>query len=239
MEKLSIGRVVSETFGIIGRNLVSVGTVAVVISAVAVLLSHGVSESMGQEESSREAVGVAGLIAFVMQTIATGGITHAAVADQSGQRVSVGPAFATGLRLTLPLLGLGLVVGLGVGLASLLLVVPGILLWVRWTVAVPVRVVEGPSTSGSLQRSSELTLGSRWPLFWLAVLTLVFIAVIQVGAGLLAVLVGESGLASGLLEVAASAVNTGVSATGTAVCYMELRRIREGTTPDQLASVFT
>lgn len=240
MEKLSIGRVVSETFGIIGRNLVSVGVVALVIAAAVVLLTQGVALVADEDTPGSLIAAGAGalLIAIVVRTIATGGITHVAVSDQNGQRVSVGPAFATGLRLALPLLGLGLVVGLCVGLASILLVVPGLMLAMRWLVAVPARVVECPSLGSSLARSIVLTAGSRWRLFGLAVVLGVLSLVVQGVVVAVAKVMGGEGILVLLLQIIGGTVTTSISATGVAVCYMELRRIREGATPGQLASVF-
>ena len=240
MEKLSIGRVVSETVGIIGRNLVPVGVVALLIAAAIVIATQVIASMVGRvTPSDILIVGLAGLlIAIVVRTVATGGITHIAASDQVGQRVGIGPAFATGLRLALPLLGLGLVVGLCVGLAALLLVVPGLMLAMRWLVAVPARVVECPTMGSSLARSTALTDGSRWRLFGLAVLLGVFGLIVESVVVGLATAVGGGTVLVALMQIVAGTITTSISATGVAVCYMELRRIREGATPSQMASVF-
>jgi Membrane domain of glycerophosphoryl diester phosphodiesterase len=56
-------------------------------------------------------------------------------------------------------------VGFLVGLACIALIVPGILLAVRWSLAVPVKILEGKSSGEAMSRSSELTLGNRGRVF--------------------------------------------------------------------------
>lgn len=56
-------------------------------------------------------------------------------------------------------------VGFLVGLACIALIVPGILLAVRWSLAVPAKVLEDKSSGEAMSRSSELTLGNRGRVF--------------------------------------------------------------------------
>jgi hypothetical protein len=71
-------------------------------------------------------------------------------------------------------IGLSLYVGLLVGLWSLLLIVPGILKAIDWSLAVPAKVLEGKSAGEAMSRSSELSKGSRGRIFviWLLIMVL-------------------------------------------------------------------
>jgi Membrane domain of glycerophosphoryl diester phosphodiesterase len=71
-------------------------------------------------------------------------------------------------------IGLSLSVGFLVGLACLALIVPGILLAIRWSLAIPVKVLEGRSVGDSMSRSTDLTQGNRGRIFviWLLFLAL-------------------------------------------------------------------
>lgn len=71
-------------------------------------------------------------------------------------------------------IGLSLSVGFLVGLACIALIVPGILLAIRWSLAVPVKVLEDKGIGDSMTRSSELTQGSRGRIFaiWLLFIVL-------------------------------------------------------------------
>jgi hypothetical protein len=60
---------------------------------------------------------------------------------------------------------LSIKVGFLVGLACIALIVPGILLAIRWSLAVPAKVLENKSSGEAMARSSELTLGNRGRVF--------------------------------------------------------------------------
>lgn len=67
-------------------------------------------------------------------------------------------------RRILPFVGLSLVIGLGVGLGMILLIVPGLILAARWSVAIPIFVGEEQSVADSMSRSWELTRPSQWSI---------------------------------------------------------------------------
>jgi hypothetical protein len=81
----------------------------------------------------------------------------------------------------LGVVGLSLSVGFLVGLACLALIVPGILLAIRWSLAVPVKVLEDKGVGDSMSRSSQLTEGNRGRVF---VIWLLFI-VLSIGVSML------------------------------------------------------
>ena len=76
---------------------------------------------------------------------------------------------------------LSIAVGFLVGLACLALIVPGILLMIRWSLAVPAKVLEDKSTGDAMSRSTELTKGNRGRIF---VIWLLFV-VLSIGFSLL------------------------------------------------------
>jgi hypothetical protein len=81
----------------------------------------------------------------------------------------------------LPVIGLSLLVGLAAGAACIALLVPGILLFVMWSLAVPAKVLENRGVLDSMSRSMDLTKGNRWRIF---VIWLLFI-LLGIGVGLL------------------------------------------------------
>jgi len=88
------------------------------------------------------------------------------------------------------IVGLTIVVGLGAGLGFILLVVPGIIFTIMWSLAVPVAVLENAGVSIAMSRSSDLTRGDRWRVFiiWLlfVVLTVTVSILLQWVIGLAA-----------------------------------------------------
>jgi len=81
----------------------------------------------------------------------------------------------------LPVIGLSLLVGLAAGAACIALLVPGILLFVMWSLAVPAKILENRGALDSMSRSMDLTKGNRWRIF---VIWLLFV-LLGIGVGLL------------------------------------------------------
>jgi hypothetical protein len=76
---------------------------------------------------------------------------------------------------------LSLAVGFLVGLACLALIVPGILLALRWSLAVPAKVLENKDVGDAMSRSAELSQGNRGRIF---VIWFLFI-VLSIGVSML------------------------------------------------------
>ncbi len=76
---------------------------------------------------------------------------------------------------------LSMKVGFLVGLACLALIVPGILLALRWSLAVPAKVLENKNSGDAMSRSAELTQGNRGRVFVIWFLFLV----LSIGVSLL------------------------------------------------------
>ena len=182
------------------------------------------------------------LIALVFQLfctpIATAAITYGVYQQMRGSSPSLVDCLKVGLTTLFPLVGLAFVQSLGIGLASLACLVPGIVLAVRWAVAIPAKVEERASVSDALNRSTYLTEGFRWQVFGvLAVVValyfgLIVVAVVAFGGKVQS---GPYQFTQSMLQV----VNTGLTATAAAVMYYRLRSVKESVDVDQISSVFT
>jgi hypothetical protein len=124
-----------------------------------------------------------------------------------------------------------------VGLAALLCVVPGVLLWLRWMLVAPVVVVEGGSGNVVRKRSEFLTTGRRGGLF--GMLLLLGLGSSLLG-GLLGVLFGpvDSLFRKVALNVVLTSALASFQAILYAVTYYQLRSEKEGIDVEQLAAVF-
>lgn len=162
-----------------------------------------------------------------------------------GRPSSFGEAAGEAGRVLPANIAMVILMGLGVMLGSLLLVIPGVMLFLRWSVAVPALVVERAGILGSLGRSRDLTRGHRWAVLGFLLVTgllnLVAFAVFGFGGGLLGRVLG--GIAGQALAVVANAVaNAAMSAIGgaaTAALYFELRRAGEGVASAETVEAFT
>lgn len=251
--RFEFGRVVGLTMGLIGRNFVMFSVLALIfVGAPQFGILYLQSTAIGAGD-----VGLLGLITIgaliinvVMTYVLQGALTRASVDDLSGAGVKFGAALGDGLRFFFPLFILGILVSLGVFVGLLILIVPGIILAVRWCIAAPVTVIERDGPTHAMGRSAELTEGCRWAIFGLLVLYLVFAYAVQIvlGLALEATRAGASeapllvmdatGYIYGIVTAAVAALVTLVSTVGTAALYFELRRVKEGVGVADLAAVF-
>jgi hypothetical protein len=124
---------------------------------------------------------VAALLALIVAA-ASQAATVVAVSEVHLDRpASVMDSFSRVKGKILGVIGVSLLVGLVAGLACIALIVPGILLLVQWSLAVPVKVLENRGATDAMSRSAELTKGNRWRIF---VIWLLFF-VLSIGVGLL------------------------------------------------------
>jgi hypothetical protein len=247
--ELEIGRVIERTFRLITHNI---GVFAAL--GMAVNLPYAIVVWFtAQLEQGDTFLGVLfpvveALVFLAVWNLLQAAVTHASVEDLNGRRPSFGASLAVALASVLSLIGLALVYGAGVGLGLLLLIFPGILAMVRWSVAVPVLLVERRGVFDSLSRSSGLVRGYGPNVFGLLIIfglaNLAFSMLVRAVTGALAgqALVGTLLSPSLLVVLAADVIANGVStivgAAGIAALYYELRVTKEGIDPEALASVF-
>lgn len=111
--------------------------------------------------------------------------------------------------------GISLLEGLGIMAGALLLIVPGVILLVRWSVAAPYLLCERSGVSDALGQSFERTKGSGWPIFGVGLLgALPILAAALIGgiAGALSVTVSDSGPPGLLISVIDNALGAAASA---------------------------
>lgn len=73
----------------------------------------------------------------------------------------------------LGVVGLSIIVSLAAGIACLAFLIPGVLLFIMWSLAVPAKVLEQKGVFDSMSRSMELTKGSRGRIFVIGLLVVV------------------------------------------------------------------
>jgi hypothetical protein len=250
--RFEFGRVVGQTFSLIGRNFVLFVILALVfVGAPQFGLLYAQMNAIGAGDTgqmmviSLAALLVNGVMSFVLQ----GALTRAAVDDLSGSGVKAGAAIGDGLRFFFPLLLVAILMGIGLMLGFLLLIIPGIILAVRWSMTAPIVVIEQAGPTKSMGRSAELSSGHRWAIFGLILLYLVFAYALQIVLGVLLasfsaddpsqlMAMDALGVGYAVASSAVSAVIALVSTVGVASLYFELRRVKEGVGVAELANVF-
>lgn len=233
----SIGSALTAAGSVLAGHFVPFVATALVagLPKVAVWLTIGVST-----RGILTTVGIVTMIAniigviFVIQTLVYG-----SVQALRGRQVSIGDCLMQGLRRLPVGLGVGFLSYLGMVLGMILLIIPGVILALMWSVALPAATVERTGVLASLSRSSALTRGRRWRILGAVLIPLLMASVISwILIGIFGGLreIGSPGyqIASWVLQAIVQAFNVCVFAT----LYYYLRREKEGVDIEQVAAVF-
>lgn len=244
--RLDIGSVFERAVAAVGsQGLGLMGTALVVVGLPQVILSWG-QMNVGTMTSSGLEAGLAmvggWLLTIIGGVIMQGVVTDVVIADLQRRKPSIGAAVRTAGGVFLVLLGLSILSGLGMMIGLILLIVPGVILALIWSVAAPVVVAEKKGVFDALSRSRTLTRDNR--LMILLMFVIAFIANIVLGM-LIGVLIGALGGLIGAMSWA-TIIITAVSSTLGAIIwgalaaalYVELRIVKEGGGRESIASVF-
>ena len=261
--QFDIGRVINRTFGAIKNNFGSFFLASLIIMGLPMFLIglypvFAGSGGMFDGDTVNEGY-LTGFFAVTMLTaivtmiggvILQAALISGAVADFNGRKIPFRDCMSVAFRYFFPLIGLIILYSLGVMFGFILLIVPGVLLWLGWFIAVPVLIVERHGVTDSLARSWELTKGyKRWILL-LMIILIVFSAIIGAMLGLFTMMAGdpttvmlEGGsttyhILNSIFTALTQTITTMINATGVAAVYYELRQIKEGVGAESLAAVF-
>ena len=235
--ELRIGDVISRAAALWAKLIGPFGLVYAIAGLPTVLqaMTAGPQSKAGVAALSLSLV-LAILLGGLVTLVAHAGLFVAAAQVLDGGRPAVMSALEQGLRRFLPLLGAWICVGLLTLLGSMLLIVPGLIVYMMYFVVSPVCVLEGRGPIASMNRSAALTKGNRWRLFGLFLVLLVLTLLVAAAALLAKLALGAAGGA-----IVQLAVNAAVGVFGTAagtVAYRDLVGVRDGIGGGRLASVF-
>ncbi|MGB5724503.1 MAG: hypothetical protein WBM39_08800 [Parasphingorhabdus sp.] len=239
--KLDINRVLDNTFGVIARHpVIYLGLSFLIIGIPNALLQTAqgnfTTGAGGFNVSTSYSSQGFGFIALMLLSIllqAT--LIVATLNDLGGKPLSLADCFAKALKKLLPLIGLGILMALGIGFGLILLVAPGIILYLMWIVATPVMMAEDLGVIDSLKRSAELTSGSKRLIF---VLLIIFFVLAMV-FGLFVAFVGSlSTILLAIITLISNTITGALQGAGVASIYVDLRTAKEGTDTSALAEIF-
>ena len=244
--QLQVGRVVHFTVQLIRLHQLPLLALSAIVGAPSAILAY-------QDAAFPDAdlwdlpIALPFAAYFVAAAFVTATITRMIVPDSAGHYPSFAGSIQAVFNDAFAVATIGVVTSALVMLGFLVLIVPGLILGVLLAVPVPVRTIEHAGLVQSCVRSALLTKGNRWPIFGLFVAVIVLEVVGDVAVNIVMgdpVFAGftEDARSNNALAIIASAlIATAVSvisATGTAVLYCELRRIKDGPAPRELASEF-
>lgn len=165
--RLEIGSVMRRTFATWAANLVPFTLVGLVAYLPAFALIGFLGSQNAMSPLWERLVDV---LTNFMTILLTGAVTYGVFRQLHGERTEVGEILRVGVSSFGAVWVTGILFGLAVLVGICALIIPGIVLMVRFWVAVPVAVIESPGASASLSRSAELTEGNRWRVLGVALL---------------------------------------------------------------------
>jgi len=239
--KIDISRVLNNTFGVVARHpVVYLGLSFLIVGIPNALLQTAQGDfTTGVEgfnlSASYSSQGFGFIALMLLSIVLQATLIVATLNDLGGKPLSLADCVSRAFRKLLPLIGLGIVMGIGIGFGMLLLVVPGVILYLMWIVATPVMMAEDRGIIDSLKRSAELTSGSKGMIF---VLLLIFL-VLAIIVGMLVAFVGSLGtIFLALVTLVSNTIVGALQGAGVASIYVNLRSEKEGTDTGTLADIF-
>ncbi|MGZ3273439.1 MAG: glycerophosphoryl diester phosphodiesterase membrane domain-containing protein [Caulobacteraceae bacterium] len=240
-ERLDIGLALQDVLRVLARNLGPIALLGVILSGLPIAL---VDLGKVLEERSAGYIVLAilgGAASLVTRPILAGALIFLAIRELDGEPATLGECLAAGRRRWGTMLGLMIWSGLLIALGAIFLIVPGVVLALRWAVAGPLVALGGRGIQDSMQRSAKLTEGRRWAMLLLYVILFVMLVVL---VGLLGLV--QDGLTPVLGKVLATTLidplsniflDVSFAITG-AVIYRRLRGDNAGVGVAALSEVF-
>ncbi|MFZ2112414.1 MAG: hypothetical protein WAU77_01635 [Solirubrobacteraceae bacterium] len=160
---------------------------------------------------------------------------HAVIEIGEGRRPRIGPVALLGLRVLAVVAAAEIVASILIGLGFIALIVPGIILGLRWSVVAQTAAVDHEGWLPALRRSAQLTAGHYWHIFrvMLAIGFLTFLIGLTAGA-----LIGGghgTDIAAMLIGIVVYTIIASFGALTFAVLYFDLRAREAGPRLDPLA----
>jgi len=223
-EPRSVGKLVAATFALYRRYPWLFLVLAAAVIVPYELLSQALtgSSALSREDLDFATQSTLTLIAWTLVTPLVSALhVHAVTAVRDGREPQFGPVALQGIRALPVVAAASIVSGLGIGLGFLALIVPGVILLLRWAVVAQAAAIEREGWLPALRRSADLTDG-HYAHILIFVLALGTIAGAPLLIAILALGGAEASPAAFLLGLALSVVGASLSALGYAVLYYDL-----------------
>jgi uncharacterized membrane protein len=190
------------------------------------------------------------LLSLMIMALTQAVLTRATVAEGEQRHASFAESLGAGLRVLLPLVVLMVLLGLAVMAGLIFFIVPGVILYVMWSVATPALVQERGGVLYAFSRSRELTRGARWKIFGILLVLLIVYWLISALSGILMLMSGGMNAAALAMQqqqmplgfvaltLVVGTITNVLWGTIQASLYVELKQWKEGDSVENLEQVF-
>ncbi len=245
--KLDMGRVFSDTLAVARRQAPLLFGLSFVLQFLPALvngfLSVNIMRSRPGDASalfSSPVYPFTGLAGGLLGAFVLSCQLYLAISDLEGRSPALQETLRQSVAKFLPLLGTMILLALGVVFGFVLFIVPGVILAIMWSVALPAVVGETSNVFDAFSRSNALTRGNRWRIFGLSVLVW-FVAIVVEGVVLAVVRIVSSATGPSAVTVVVSALLNFILSillsVGSGALYIQLRELK-GAGGESVAQVF-
>lgn len=173
-----------------------------------------------------------GLIAFGVGVIAATlyqGMVVSLVRDvQDGRRdSSIGQLIEETWPVVLPLIGAGILAGIGIAVGLVLIVIPGLILLTIWSVIAPVIVVERSGAIDAFGRSRALVKNNGWQVFGIIFVVFLITTIASIVLGAIGAGISDTFAMRALFSLIASTLTAPIGALAASTIYFNLIALKD------------
>jgi hypothetical protein len=258
MRPRTLGEILSAAFQIYKDNasglIMIVAIVVVPLSLLSAALVHfvagttttktvstfgGQSVTVTEPRSVGLVIGgavIAAVIGVIISAVLQAATVRAAAQGTIGDAVDVEASYRYGFHHIGSVILVGLLYGLTVGLGFILLIIPGIIFLVFFSVSIPALVIENRRGTEAMSRSWNLVSGNFWHAFGTIVVAALIAGLVS---GLLSSIGGSNWIVRWIFNAIAQIVTVPFSALVSVLLYLDLRSRKEALTVDALRAELT
>jgi hypothetical protein len=219
-QNLDVGGTLSQIFSTYRAQAGVLLPVALVLFAVVAVVDAIISGSLILLPLSLA-------VSVVAATLYQGMVVGLVRDVQDGRRdSSVQDLIDAAWPVVLPLIGVGILAGIAIGVGFLLFVIPGLILLTIWAVIAPVIVVEHSGVFDSFGRSRELVRGNGWQVFGVIITVVIITFIVSLVLAAIGMSISDSLGMQIVLNLIASTLTAPITALAAATIYFRLLALK-------------
>jgi hypothetical protein len=217
-KRIAVGDVIEEAFSVYRQNVAALLGSAIVVFLVVGLVSRLLFNTgsvilglLGAAVSLAGGALYTGFVVKLVQDVRDGRRDH-----------TVGDLLSAASPFILPLIGFGILYGIGVAIGLILIIVPGLILITFWSVGAPAIVVEGIGPIDAFGRSWQLVRGNAWNVFGALVVALLIVIGVGVVFSIIATPIGNGEVSTWIASIVSNTLTAPIFAIVATVIYYDL-----------------